>query len=337
MPTHYETLGLSRDASESDIKKAYRALSLKWHPDRNPAPEAQATFQEIGQAYEILSDEGKRSEYNNELDGGNGNHFFRTNSMSGHHDDIGNLFNMMFGQGNPFGQGGPFGQGTPFGQGGPFGQGTPFGQAHEVHFGPGGPQIHIFRGGGGMPHHFFQQQLQKPPPIIKTAEISLEQAYSGCVLHLEIDKWTLQNDLKINELEMVYVNIPAGIDNEEIIIMRDCGNTVNANLKGDVKWIVKIQPSSVFERYGMDLIHKKTITLKESLTGFSFDLLHVNGKTLCLNNHTNRTIVKPGFKKHIPNLGMMRDGKTGNLIIEFTIQFPDSLTEDQMAKLADVL
>jgi DnaJ-class molecular chaperone len=337
MSNYYETLGVGKDASEQDIKRAYRALSLKWHPDRNTSPDAQSKFQEIGQAYETLSDSGKRAEYNDELDGINRNPFFRTNSMA--EPDISDIFNMMFGQasGGPlFGQGGA---GPLFGQGGagPFGQGGAFGQ--EIHLGgQGGPKIHIFRQGfPGQGFPFFQQQLQKPPPIIKNVEITFEQAYSGCVLHVEVDKWTIQQELKINELEMVYVNIPAGVDQDEIIVLRDCGNTVSPELKGDIKFVVKIAPSSLFERYGMDLIYKKQITLKEALTGFSFELHHVSGKMLCLNNNTNRTIIKPNYKKVISNLGMLRDGNSGNLIIEFSVVFPDTLSLEQMTALSQIL
>lgn len=320
---YYEILGVGKDASEQEIKKAYRALSLKWHPDRNSSPEAQSKFQEISQAYESLSDANKRSEYNDELDGVNRGPFFRTNSMA--EPDIGDIFNMVFGQAS----------------GGPFGQGGPIFQQHfgEPLFSQGGqgPKIHIFRGSQGFPQAFFQHQMQKPPPIIKTVEITFEQSYSGCVLHVEVEKWTLQHDLKINEMEMVYVNIPAGVDQDELIVLRDCGNTVSPELKGDIKFVVKITPSPIFERYGMDLIFKKQITLKESLTGFSFELPHVSGKMLCLNNNTNRTIIKPNYKKVISNLGMVRDGNSGNLIIEFSVAFPDSLTVEQMNALSHIL
>jgi DnaJ family protein B protein 4 len=329
---YYEVLGVSRDASESDIKKAYRGLSLKWHPDRNSSSEAQSKFQEINQAYESLSDPIKREDHNNELDGVS-NPFFRTSSMN--EPDISDIFNMMFGQGFPGqgfpGQGFP-GQGFP-GQGFP-GQGFPGQGFHEVHIGPGGPQIHIFR---GQPPSFFQQQLQKPPPIIKHIDVSFEQSYHGCVLHVEVEKWSIVNQLKISEIEMMYVNVPAGVDQDEIIIMRDCGNTISPDTKGDIKFIVRIAPSTTFERYGMDLIYKKSISLKESLTGFSFDLQHVSGKMLCLNNKTNRTIVKPHYKKVISNLGMQREGNSGNLIIEFSVVFPDTLTGEQMDTLAQIL
>jgi DnaJ-class molecular chaperone len=54
-----------------------------------------------------------------------------------------------------------------------------------------------------------------------------------------------------------------------------------------------------------------------------------------LNNHTNPTLIKPGFKKVIPGLGMKRDNNTGNLIIEFTIEFPDALNPEQIKAVQD--
>lgn len=314
MKTHYETLGVSRDASIDEIKQSYRKLSLKWHPDRNSSPEAQSRFQEISSAYETLSDEKRRHEYNCELDG--------VHMMGGGTEvDISDIFNMMFNGG-----------GIPQGMG-------------EVRFSNGGPEIRAFHGGiPGFPpgfhpfggHPFFNQ-MQKPQPIITQIVLTFEQAYSGCTLCANVEKWTIKNNTKVNEMESVYVNIPPGIDNGEIIIMRDCGNTVSHELKGDIKFIVKVEPSGTYERRGMDLLHKRNITLKEALTGFSFELTHINGKLLCLNNLKNRTIISPNYQKTIPNLGMIRDGNVGNLIIEFSVNFPDQLTNEQMTKLEEIL
>ena len=63
MPTHYETLGISKDANETEVKKAYRALSFKHHPDRDPSETAHQKMQEINTAYEVLKDENTRQEY----------------------------------------------------------------------------------------------------------------------------------------------------------------------------------------------------------------------------------------------------------------------------------
>jgi DnaJ-class molecular chaperone len=322
MPNYYEILGVGRDATDVEIKKAYRSLSLQWHPDRNSAPEANAKFQEISEAYETLSDSDKKSQYDDELNG------VMRNPFGPGEDDIANIFNMMFAGGMP-GMGMPGGihvfhtsggMGMP-GMGMP-GQGMP---------GQGMP-------GQGMPGMFnIFHQVQKPPPIIKNIRISFAQAYVGCTIHLPIEKWYVRDQLRITEMETVYVSIPAGVDDGEVIVMRDCGNTVNEQLKGDIKIVVGIENNTPFLRHGMDLIYKKTITLKEALTGGTFDVVHVNGKTLCFNNTTNRTIIRPGYKKMIPGLGMVRDSNSGNLFIEFSVEFPEKLTEDQIEKLAEIL
>ena len=312
MPTanYYDVLEVGRESSDAEIKKAYRALSLKWHPDRNSSPEAKSRFQAISEAYDVLSDQVKRQEHNDELDG------VRRHLGGGEEnmEDIGNIFNMMFGGGMP---------------------------GVRVSGMPGG--IHVFHNGGGggfmpgMPGINIFQQLQKPPPIIKNIQIGFEQAYTGCTIHLQLEKWTVRNQLRVSEVDTVYVPIPAGVDEGEMIVLRDCGNAINDELKGDIKLIVSIENNTPFLRQGMDLVYKKTISLKEALTGFSFDIQHISGKTLCLNNHTNRTIVSPGFRKPIPGLGMVRDNNTGNLIIEFNVEFPESLTVEQTAAIGELL
>jgi len=314
MPTHYEVLEVERDASETDIKKSYRAMSLKWHPDRNSAPEAKSKFQEISESYDILSDSGRRQQYDDELNGVNRNPFMGGGPGNGEMNDIEQMINMMFG-----------GAGMP-------GMRMPQGGIHVFH--NGGGEAHFSMGGGGI--NIFQQ-LQKPPPIIKNIQIPFAQAYSGCTIHIQIEKWTVKNQLRVTELETIYVPIPAGIDDGEIIIIRECGNSINDELKGDVKLVVSIENNTPFIRQGMDLLYKKTLTLKEALTGFSFDVVHINGKTLCMNNHTNHTIIKPGFKKQIPGLGMNRDNNTGCLLIEFQVEFPESLTEEQTASISEIL
>jgi DnaJ family protein B protein 4 len=317
MSNHYDTLGVPRDADETAIKKAFRALSLKYHPDRNPAPDAMPKFQAINEAYEHLSDPQRRAQYDAELNG------FRHGGMPMMDPDIGNIFNMMFG-GHGMGGGGIHMQGMP-------------GGIHVFHMGGdgggmfGGPGM----GMGGMDHIF--RQIHKPPSIIQNVDISFEQAFHGCTLHVNVEKWTVRNDLKITEIEVMYLTVPAGIDHEEVIVLRDCGNTVNEQMKGDVKFIVRVASHPEFTRHGMDLILKKQLSLKEALTGFSFEVVHVNGKMLTLNNKTKSTVISPNYKKTIPGLGMMRDNNKGNLIIEFDVVFPQSLTSEQIDALINIL
>jgi DnaJ family protein A protein 2 len=142
-------------------------------------------------------------------------------------------------------------------------------------------------------------------------------------------------ELKVQEEETLYINVPAGIDDNEIIMLKDQGHTVNENCRGDIKMVIQVKNETVFKRQGLDLIIKKTISLKEALCGFSFEIHHINGKTLNLNNKTNPTIVKPNYKKTVAGLGMNRDGTYGNLIIEFDVVFPDSLTADQIKNISD--
>jgi DnaJ-class molecular chaperone len=315
--SHYETLGVSKDSEQAEIKKKYRELSLRYHPDRNNSSDAKQKFQEISSAYEELSDPEKRRQYDAEQSGMHfgggfpggfppgfpgGAHFTHMSSMDGH-DDINEIFNMMFS-----GMGGGF----P-GMGGGMGSGI-----------PGMPGVRIFHGGNMF------QQMQKPPAIIKNIKISMEQSYQGANIPIEIERWTQNGDLKISENETIYLAIPAGIDNGEIMILRDQGHSINSEIKGDVKLVIQVENTTPFMRQGLDLIFKKTISLKESLCGFTFEIPHLNGKTLCLNNHTNHTIIKPNFKKVIPTMGVARENNVGNLIIEFDVEFPDALSQEQI-------
>jgi DnaJ homolog subfamily B member 4 len=305
----YNILGVSNTASDAEIKKAYRALSLKYHPDRNPTPDAAKMIRNINDAYETLGDSAKRKQYDMEqsmesLFGGGGGPFMRTQSMN---DPAVDILNMMFG-----GMGGPFGGGMPGGM----------------------PEIRIFHGGMGMPHPMFQT---KPPPLQHIIRISYTQAYTGCNVPIVVNRWVMIGDTKINEEETVYVSIPAGIDENEMIVLQGKGNTASEELKGDVKVSIQLHNDTPFQRQGLDLIYRKKISLKEALCGFAFEIPHLNGKMLALNNTTNVNIVKPNFKKIVKGLGFSRQNTAGNLIIEFDIEFPDSLTAEQIEKISELL
>lgn len=330
----YDVLEVPKDASESDIKKAYRKLSLIHHPDRNNEPGAESRFKEINAAHEVLSDSEKRKEYDMEssghpMFGGHGHGHGHGPGPEFH--DVNDILRQMFGGG---GGGAP--QGFPMGgmpQGFPMG-----GMPGMPGSGSGDGGFNMFFGGGPMGGHpFFQQQMSKPPPIIKTIKITLEQIYFGGNITIEYEKWNVSNNIKIGEMATMNVTIPPGIEESEVIVIRDVGNSIENQIKGDIKLCIKIDNNTEFIRNGMDIIYRKTLTLKESLCGFKFELKHLNGKTLAFNNHTNISVIKPNYKKIVPNLGMNKNGETGNLIIEFDITFPDVLGDDQIQKLLEIL
>jgi DnaJ-class molecular chaperone len=312
MPNFYETLEVPKDASPEQIKKSYRTLSLKYHPDK-PGGDT-AKFQEISEAYDTLSDPQKKEQYDAEL---NGMPFGRMHSMNEFHD-INNIFGMMFGGGM---------------QGMPGMPGMHFGGHPGMHF-AGGPGVRIFHNGVEIKHSF---QPQKPEPIVKNLKLSIEQAYNGVSLPIEIERCVQRGDIRYNEMETVYIGLPPGIDENENIVIQDKGHIINDTLKGDVRLVIQIENNTEFKRHGLDLHYNKTITLKEALCGFSFEIKHLNGKMLCINNNNNVTIIKPNYKKVIPNYGMKREDAVGNIIIEFGIEFPESLTEEQIEKLSNIL
>ena len=106
-------------------------------------------------------------------------------------------------------------------------------------------------------------------PIVKNIKIKMSDAYTGILFPLEIERQFEQ--IHNIEKETLYVNIPAGIDDNEIIVLKNKGHVINEDIKGDLKVVIQIENDSPFIRSGMDLIYKKTISLKESLCGFSFE------------------------------------------------------------------
>jgi DnaJ family protein B protein 4 len=289
----YDILGVNRGAKQEDIKKAYRGLSLKYHPDRNPSDkDAKTKFQKINEAYETLGDDEKRRQYDAPK-----NQFADMFSSRG---DVEDIFNAFFGVGM---------------------------QGQNI--------FQTSTGAGTNPFHFMQN-MHKPTPIVKSISVSIEQVLTGVTMPIDIDRWIIENNNKTFEHETLYITIPKGIDDGEIIVMREKGNVLTDAIKGDIKIFVKVENQTEFERKGLDLIVTKHISLREALCGFVFEMKYINGKVYSFNNNSGN-IVKPDHKKVIPNMGLTRDTHVGNLIIVFKVDFPDNLTSDQILKINDLL
>jgi hypothetical protein len=173
-------------------------------------------------------------------------------------------------------------------------------------------------------------------PIIKNIEITIEQVLTGAKVPIEIERWIIENGNKVFEKETFYLDIYQGIDENEVLLLRNKGNVLNDNIKGDIKVMIKIINNTEYKRSGLDLILQKEISLKDSLCGFSFEIKYINGKCYSLNNNGGN-IIQPGYQKIISGLGLKRENHTGNLIIHFQVKYPEKLTTEQIEQLKTVL
>lgn len=311
----YEILGVDKKANFEEIKRAYRKLSMKWHPDKNKSAEAEERFKEIGRAYSVLSDVESRNKYDREKDG------FDMTSIN-----LPDIFKIFMGA-----HGGP--SGVPF------------------TFPPDIANMNGMSGMSGMDNmggidnmkhgNIFSvdnlfQKMRKPAPIVNNVTISLKDAYTGISMPIKIKRWIQNNNSRLYENETIYLTIPQGIDDNEMIIIRDKGNILNDEFKGDIKTFINIENNTEFKRHGLDLDYTKIISLKDALCGFTFDIHHLNGICYKINN-TNGTIINPSYKKTIPQKGMIRDGMEGNLNIHFIIEFPKVLSKDSITKIGELL
>jgi DnaJ-class molecular chaperone len=270
----YIILGLNKNASKAEIKKKYRTLSLKYHPDRPDGDEEK--FKEINKAYSILNDSVEKRKYDNPPQGFN---------------DIN--FQEMFGV-NRFNRGAST---------------MPFRQRHMLN-------------------------------IDKSYEITFQESWSGVIKQIVIERFSLNNNMKVIETEQLYIRVPAGIINGNTIILRGKGNNIHNRIFGDVTVNIVVKNNTEFIRDEMDLILKKKITFKESLVGFKFDIKHISGKKYCINNFDGK-VIKDGYMKVVPRLGFFKEDRRGklqgNLLVVFNVEYPDKLEKEVRDKLAEVL
>lgn len=307
MTNYYEILGVPENADDSQIKKAYRALSLKYHPDRNQDQDTTHKMKEINEAYDILGDSDKRKEYNMKKNmsaspfGGQDAAF----------DDLNNIFNMFFNES--------------------------MGNQSKMNINARGfGNIHAFH--NGRPVNVNSNfSFRRPENIEKVLNLTLEQCYHGGNYPMEIERWVIDGGIKKIEKETIYITVPRGIDNNEMLFFKEKGNVFEDQFKSDLKIIIKTTNDTLFKRNGLDLVYLKELSLKESLCGVSFEIAHLNGKKLGINTMSTPSVIKPGTKKVISNLGMVRENVVGNLVLDFQIVFPDTLTDEQVKVISQTI
>lgn len=351
---YYEILGIDTNATQDEIRKAFRFLSLKWHPDRNKDnPDSTSIFQSINEAYETLHDEDKKkiydlnnnftydnNEYNKEKQKKfsspfhfqfqspfdfNYNKKFNNDKIDDFiHLFTSNLFNQMNKTENNDNNIDNDSDGDNYNNSELF---TIFNSLLK-------PKTHTKHTKHTKPANI-EIVRSIPPSITKTINIPIEKAFTGCIIPVEITRKITEENIVKEENETLYITIPQGIDDNEIILIEGKGHCLD-NVKSDVKIQIKIDNDTYYKRNGLDLIFNKTISLKEALCGFSFNMKFINGKSFKINNKPG-TIIQPNFKKIIQGMGMVRDNNIGNLIIVFDVTFPETISIDTINTLNKIL
>ncbi|XP_078485547.1 dnaJ homolog subfamily B member 4-like [Ciona intestinalis] len=345
---YYKVLGISRSASEDEIKKAYRKLALKYHPDKNKSASAEEKFKEIAEAYEVLSDPEKKKMY--DTHGEQGLHGGMSKDGDSYsysfHGDPRATFEAFFGTSNPFasffgGQNdvedmmfensdGSFGQG---GDGMHFGPGSFF----QTNFSRGSPRHR----GDNVSCQFSQRgQPTQDPPIHYDLKCSLEDIYKGGTRKMKITRKRLNPDgySTRNEDKILNIDIKKGWKEGTKITFPKEGDEKPNTIPADIVFTLKDAEHDKFKRDGSNIIYTNTVTLKQALTGFTAMIPTLdNGRNIPL---PCTDIIKPDTQKRIRGEGLplpKQPHRRGDLLVNFNIVFPDYLTRQNKNVLKDVL
>ncbi|KAK4478473.1 hypothetical protein RD792_013949 [Penstemon davidsonii] len=337
---YYKLLQVDRAAKDDDLKKAYRKLAMKWHPDKNPnnKKEAEAKFKQISEAYDVLSDPQKRAVYDQYgeeglkgqvpppgaggysggMDGG-GPTSYRFNPRSP--DDI---FSEFFGFNSPFGGMGDMGVGSRPGYGRSMFGDDIFASFRNAAGGGEGAST-------GMPP-------RKAAAIERMLPCSLEDLYKGTTKKMKISRdVTDASGRPSTTEEIITIEIKPGWKKGTKITFPEKGNEQRGVIPSDLVFIIDEKPHTVFKRDGNDLIATQKISLVEALTGYTAQVSTLDGRTLTIpvNN-----IVSPVYEEVVKGEGMpipKEPGKKGNLRIKFSIKFPTRLTSEQKTGIKRLL
>jgi curved DNA-binding protein len=317
---YYKTLGVDRDASEADLKKAFRKLARQYHPDHaaRDNPDAEAKFKEINEAYEVLSDPEKRRKYDtlgaNWQQAGAGRSAHPAGGMPEGWEEV------FAGSGA---RGGSGGFSFNFG-------GTGFSDFFEAFFGGLGGQgtragvdpSEFGNGFGGAVHE------QRPPALDVQADllVTLEEANNGAQRTLTLRK--TGTDSPAEATETIKVRVPAGIRQGQKIRVPGKGRGDNRGRRGDLFLRVRLERHPDFRVEGADLYHDLEIHPWEAALGCK--------KTVpTLAQRVSVTIppgTSSGRKFRLKGLGMKKtDGSRGDLYAVIQVHIPAATTDAQRA------
>ncbi|KAL5223427.1 hypothetical protein ABZP36_028140 [Zizania latifolia] len=341
---YYKVLAVDRGASDDDLKKAYRKLAMRWHPDKNPInkKEAEAKFMQISEAYEVLSDPHKRTIYDQLGEeglkgqpppdaggpgassfspGGGHSTSFHFNPRSA--DDI---FAEFFGFSGPFSHMGGMPGGVGSMRGDPRFPGSMLGNEFiSSRFGrEGSTSMH-------RPSH-------KPPPIENRLPVNLADLYKGVTKKMKISREIIDVSRRVSqEEEILTIDVKPGWKKGTKITFPEKGNEAPNVTPADIVFIIEEKPHEIFTREGNDLVITEKISLVEALTGYTARIITLDARSLSV---PINSVIHPSYEEVVPGEGMpipKEPNKKGSLRIRFNIKFPSRLTSDQKAGIKRLL
>lgn len=304
---YYQVLGVDKKATADDIKKAYRKLAVKWHPDKNPNNKAAAEekFKKISEAYAVLSDPKKKEQYDQF---GSADQFRQQYSQ----EDIFRGFDLdeilrSFGFGSSRG-----GTRTTFRTGT---------RRNENYQDFEDPFAGIFGGMGGG-RHSYANMPQKGQDAEYNLSISLEESVFGADKKISFQLG--------NHIEDINVKIPPGISSGKKLRLPGKGLPgYNGGPNGDLYLNINILPHPIFARDGNDLYIEKTIKFTQAALGTSIDVPTLDGTTKRLKiapgTQNNTKIRMKGFG--VPGL---KGAPKGDQYVKINVEVPKRLNEKQL-------
>ncbi|KAL4618100.1 hypothetical protein GN956_G20609 [Arapaima gigas] len=319
----YKILGVKKNASIKDIKKAYRKLALQLHPDRNrDDPAAQDKFADLGAAYEVLSDEEKRKQYDAYGEEGL--------KESQHHSSHGDIFSSFFGDFGFFGENHrQQDQNVPRGNDIVLDLEVMLEEVYTGNFVEVVRNKPVAKAAPGKRKCNCRQETRTTQLGPGRFQMTQEVVCDEC-----------PNVKMVNEERTLEVEIEQGVKDEMEypFIGEGKGEPHIDGEPGDLRFRIKVMKHPVFERRGDDLYTNVTISLVKALVGFEMDITHLDGHKV----HIARDrITKPGAKlwkkgEGLPNYD--NNNIRGSLIITFDVEFPrEQLEEQQKAEIQQLL
>ncbi|KAI9225138.1 DnaJ domain-containing protein [Blastocladiella britannica] len=344
---YYQLMGIAKSATDDDIRKAYRKLALKYHPDRNQDPAAKKKFQELSEAYEVLSDSNKREIYDRYGEAG-------LKGVPPDAADPGGPDGPRFASGGGFPPGGAFpgGGGTTFsfsssgmpGGGGGAGGGD-FGGLGGLGGAGGGMPGGIFGGMPGMAGHEARHRAATAAAhanghgngvdtVTRTLPVSLEELYKGVTKKLKVTRRDNDGSTTTAVLE---INVKPGWKAGTKIKFPDQGDEMPGGQRQAIEFVLEEKPHPSYTRVGNDLHTEVRLSLVEALTGFSKTVKTIDGRTLKVSSDK---VTVHGTEVRYAGEGMpvsKTPGTKGALVVKYTVTWPDRLSDTQKEAVRSAL